>query len=335
MHCLVLLYREENFLSADRIRGACRDIRLCTGEKSAGGITVVSLKKKIIRTFGLFAVLIGLLFGGVYYMFYGNRYEDMAFNQLEQKAALSSQQMSNIVQQMQAACIMLISDQDVLQSIRTLANHTEEKSSYESAYFSDAYKEIRGSINTYFVYENFYRMIFFNENGDVVVGKNIMDSAVDASVTYQDIQWLNRVKESGITLIPCHTDDWGKQKKTVLSLVKKLNGNNLGYIEVQWLKEDLDKFLKTESSEYDILFYNSDGELLYSFSGEEEVDYFSYIKQTDGKNIRKKLSSEGILFTSYHDEENGIIAVAVQHMNIAKELAGSIQVMFCIFCLFF
>lgn len=161
MHCLVLLYREENFLSADRIRGACRDIRLCTGEKSAGGITVVSLKKKIIRTFGLFAVLIGLLFGGVYYMFYGNRYEDMAFNQLEQKAALSSQQMSNIVQQMQAACIMLISDQDVLQSIRTLANHTEEKSSYESAYFSDAYKEIRGSINTYFVYENFYRMIFF------------------------------------------------------------------------------------------------------------------------------------------------------------------------------
>lgn len=280
-----------------------------------------TLRKEIIWIFGMFAVVIGILFGSIYMQINKSTLRKTEIEQLNKRASLSSQQMSDIIRQTQSVSLSLISDPEILQSIHALSKFKGEGNKFEDTYFSNAYTMVRRAINTYFIYENFYRMIFFNENGNVIAGKNVMSHAVDSSVSYKDIEWLDNVTEGGVTVIPCHIDDWGRQKEMVLSLVKNLIGKNMGYIEVQWNKKSLDEYMQPEGEDCTILFYNLKGDLLYSYGDEaEEIDYFSYIKNAEYENIHQEIKKKKILFATHLDEENQIVAVAAKKIDTKKEI---------------
>lgn len=282
-----------------------------------------TLKKEIMQTFGLLLVAVSVIFGAIYYLIMNNSYRESAFDRLEQRAALTSQHMSNIIQQMESACIMVISDREALQAIQALAHRTTASDSYVSDYFSDPYTAIRNQLNSYYVQESFYRMVFFNECGDVIAGQNIKEKVIRADVNYNDLIWADKIEPGSTAFIPCHTDEWGEQEETVLSLVRRLVGSNMGYLEVQMLKDDLDELFTPDTEEGNVLFYDMEGNLLYSFS-DEETDYFSCIEDSGFQNISKNLRMERLLFSSCIDKKNGIITVAAQKSNLGAEAMQSI-----------
>ena len=51
----------------------------------------------------------------------------------------------------------------------------------------------------------------------------------------------------------------------MLSLVRRLVGSNMGYLEVQMLKDDLDELFTPDTEEGNVLFYDMEGNLLYYF----------------------------------------------------------------------
>lgn len=283
-----------------------------------------TLKKEIMQRFCLFLIIVSVIFGVIYYLIMNNSYKETEMDRLEQRVALTSQHMTNIIQQMESACIMTISDQEALRAIQALAHrNTSEKKSYVSDYFSNPYMAIRNRLNSYYVQESFYRMVFFNECGDVIAGQNIKEKVIRTDVNYNDFLWIDEIRQGSTKLIPCHTDKWGENKQTVLSLIRRLVGKNMGYLEVQMLKEDLDDLFETDGEEGNILFYDMDGRLLYSYS-DEEIDYFTYIQNAKFQNISKNLSQKQLLFSTYLDAKNGIITVAVQKSNLAIEAMKSI-----------
>ncbi len=301
----------------------------------------MTLKQQIIRTFGIFAVAVSVLIGSIYYGIYTTNYKDMLFAQMNERAAVSSQQMSDIVQQMSLAYQVLLSDQDILQAIQKLARADRENLTYETLYFSNTYSTIRTGINASFVNDNFYRMIYFNQCGDVVAGENTPGDSVKSSVTYENLEWLDRVSAGTQVLIGCHVDDWGRNGSEVISLVRGLVGTNMGYIEVQWLKEDLDQYLAPESLECTVLFYNQEGELLYSYGDvDENIAYFSYLDGESFADLHETITEKGIfgghilqdrtLLVSHYDSENGIVAVVAMNMDMSGLLLQAVPLMLLI-----
>ncbi len=302
----------------------------------------MTIRKQIIRTFGIFAVIVSILVGSIYCVIYSRNYKNSVYDQLDERAAVSSQQMSDILSQMKLADQVLLSDQDILKAIRTLSSYHDTEDSYESLYFSDAYTAIRTGLNAYFIYENYYRIVFFNRNGVVVAGTNAVAGAVKADVSYEDLDWLDRVPEGKTVLIPCHTDDWGRNEAAVISLVMGIAGNNQGYIEVQWRKSDLDRYLKPGTEGGNILFYNMDGELVYAYEDPEEgVSYFPYLADADFSDIRMTVYDngstsgahpfrDGTRFVSHTDYENGLIAVATLPTNVRESMGNLIPILILI-----
>lgn len=295
----------------------------------------MTLKERLILIFTIFATVAGLLIAVIYSYMSWNMYRDSAFETLTERTTAAQQQMETVLAQSKSASIILISDQDVQYALWKLSVSSRSDESYDDYYYSDEYTAIRNVINTYFIYITYNRLIYFNENGDVVAGINNENRSVDTTVTYEDLDWLSDIEAGETNIIPVHVDDWGSGSR-VLSVVYEIVGNNLGYIEIQWLEDDLDEMFGETASDSALLIYNLNGEQVYS-QGESlgEISWFDYIDAEESSDCSKYVQEKNVIFTAHVDDEYGLVYISARKENLAASVAGQIWLVLCIVILSF
>ncbi|MCD7867977.1 MAG: histidine kinase [Clostridiales bacterium] len=273
----------------------------------------MKLEDKILSTFLIFGIIAGLMMGIIYGISSANTYIEELCDGLSMGAVVSAKQVESIMDQSETVSQILLSDPDTLLAIQTLARSEEED--YETRYFSSAYNTILTTLNNYFVSRQFYRALYFNQRGDVIVSTTATGESTGSEADWESVPGILDILPGDFVLMACHEDEWGRgHDQIVLSTIKRLVGSNLGYIEVQWLKSQVDEMLLPDDGSYNVLLLDGDGEVLYDGTGEGETDCFARIKERGTSEDSFFDASQVIAYVWCGDIEGYV--VLVQPLNL-------------------
>lgn len=260
--------------------------------------------------FSLIIIIASAIFGSVYFVTIQRNYVEMEEQHLQTAADNYGQQFRSVVDQMEQVIQQLISSREVLESIWLLAK-AENGETDQSAYYTEAKNTIWGYLNTDYYKKNFNRVVHFMQNGSVISGTNYMYYPTDSKKDIDDITWLDRMegKEGEYVLLELHSDDWARDEGyEVISVVKQLIGKNLGYLEVQERKEDLDELFSPGNDEWNLYIYQGN-RILYSSSEEGQAED-AVLLQNLAENLGE-LSKDGMTYS----EAGKLVAVSKNYKN--------------------
>lgn len=276
-------------------------------------------QKKIIIIYAVFGLLTALLLGGGYYAISVRQDVQKEYQNLNWLADQYEQQWDEYVKTMESIMNYLLSDRELLDALRTLGKGIKENivSMRER---SDAQDVLTWKITTDYINRTFYRVVLFNQLGDVTSSNNYGDTVLKMDVNIEAISWLSQVKNTKgkNILLGRHTDDWGKKSQPdVFSVVKEVQGYNLGYIEVQRKIEDLDAVFQTADENIRLLLIDSEGEVLYTTGFYENLEFYcTYVQQeteqiADIATVRNDSSEKSEVLAFRRSKENGVNILVV------------------------
>lgn len=239
----------------------------------------MKLRMRLILSYTLLAFLAALTLAII------NNYYQVQKNGVAAKNQISttSNQIINSldvsINQMKQVPLLLLSDQEALQAIQSLSVIMEDTKGNELDINANK-ATVKNSIYTAYNYENFFRVVVFNSYGYIGASSTTQERGVNSGKDVSGIDWLDRVKDTkgqGI-LIPLHLDDWGYEgrEQRIFSLVKEIQGDKLGYIEVQQTEEYLERILTLVEDTDQIILLSNDGSVFYSSTGIEIKEYQQY-----------------------------------------------------------
>ncbi len=239
---------------------------------------MMTFRKRFLRILYGFAGIACAFLIIVYSVVAGNNQTQETYDVLVQNATNISNSYSSIIETSNNAINLVLSEPVVLKAIRNLSTGKTENLTTIEKYYSDEYITMRERINLYFLYRNCYRVIFFNDTGDVVASNySTGGSRLNSDVDIKNIPGISDIKEGEIIVNKAHEDHWNSRTtEKVISVVKRLAGNNMGYFEIQWLESEVENLLITSDDKYDAVIYDNSGNAIYS-SKEDNLDYFNLV----------------------------------------------------------
>ena len=241
----------------------------------------MKFQKKIVLVYTVFSVLITGLFGAVYYTLNVRQYKEREYENIRSLSNVKLQQMEDELTGMESAITYFLSDIEVLDALKSLA--AMEEDTYAAVYFDEAAATVRSKISSYYLLEEYYRMVVFNNRGHVIANNNYSKSALNENESYATYPWLTQVSQKGgkNVILGLHRDNWGsRENPRVISVVKEIQGSSMGWVEVQKDKKALDEIIGEEDS-MTFLFFTKDGKLVYTSGKNEDAEY--YWKKTKNK----------------------------------------------------
>ena len=284
----------------------------------------MKFQKKITIIYSVFAIIASLIVGIFYYLYDSNEYLDNEYQNMNISSKMVSQQVDDMIRKMEDVSDYILSDPKTLDAIKTLSDGTDNDA-YSSTYISDSIDTIRESINTYYIWKNFNRVIVFNQSGIVIAGRNVSGTVVDLSVTIDDLDWIGQATglKGTPVVIGAHIDNWGKKTKPVVfSVVKEIQGSGLGFIEVQKKVSDLDNLFLTENQDTDVIIIRDDGELIYTNNTDLATDTFCKTVRSLGAGtteINNPDTGEKIAVSCQKSAETGVTVAVVRSVNITYQ----------------
>lgn len=284
----------------------------------------MKFQKKIILVYTIFSVLITGIFGAAYYTLNVRQYKEREYGNIRTVSNVKLQQMEDMLESMESAITYVLSDIEVLDALKKLA--TLKTDSYADMYFSDSTATVRAKINSYYLMEEFYRMVFFNKNGRTIANNNYTNTALNTDASYQTYPWVERVSGKGgrNVLIGLHEDDWGSRSKPqVISVVKEIQGMEMGYLEVQKDKASLDKMIANTDENITYIFMTKEGEFLYSDARQVKAEYYWNLMQGRDKDIEEIETADGekALCLMQESDTDDIVLMTVARMDISQSAA--------------
>jgi two-component system sensor histidine kinase YesM len=214
----------------------------------------------------ILGMLAAIVAGSIYYYVNVGKINEREMQNLSISAQQLNQQYDEIIKSMEAISYYLLSDADTLTSITSISNMVRTENTKN--YFLDAENMIRAQENNDYISKRFYRVIFCNDNCKPIANNDI----IREDVNYKDMPWYEKAENNPdtFTIIGVHEDTWGeKEDVQVLSVIKQIQGKNMGYIEVQQDLERLQEKLLTADPELKLCLIDDDGEVIY---GNEDAD---------------------------------------------------------------
>jgi len=216
----------------------------------------------------LIILLVGLL-GASFYVYSTGILERNAYSNLKVIAEKMSQQFDSHIMPMELLTTYLLSDGNILQSVSVLANINRSDPSGEK-YVTEARSVIQEGLISYAIDRNFYRVSFFNTNGDFLTSNfRKQDKTSNISAVIADLPWreeADRHQGRKVVVSP-YLDPWAQYDNSkVFGLVRmiKTAGEN-SYIEVQSPHIELERiFSIPEEERVNIAGYSGDAGLLYA-----------------------------------------------------------------------
>lgn len=299
----------------------------------------MKLRVRLILSYTVLALVASLLLGAFYKQYTEKQHETEAFH----TAQMWCEQMLNTYidsqNQMEQATLFLLSSQEVLSSIRYLSvNMEEEETNKIDVNFEKAI--VRRNINTSYNLENFYRIIVFNQYGVIAYSNNKEKKSFDTSVNPLDLWWLPEVIDTkgNFVVIGSHSDDWDTKynnPQQVFSLVKEIQGDHLGFIEVQKSVQSLEEFLSIPGREVSVILARADGTAIYVSEHLDADKYRHYLEQEEwiakekneesGSNelIAVKTSAEGDIRILLVGEWDKVIPDSGSLLNMTAVIIGA------------
>ena len=222
----------------------------------------MKLQMKIVLFFSVFVFVVSLCGGVIFYQNNVKQYRQMEQANLQVASGQLVAQMESKFREMEGCINYALSNPNILDGIRTLGQELPKTLSY----VAQSKRNIQAGLNTVFVVENSYRTIFFNRSGDVCASFDMRGKRTTGEADFTKMPYLDRVdagKGSNI-IIGSHPDIWEEETvPAVFSILKAVQGHNMGYVEVQKLVSELAELKLPETRMKYYIFINGD-ELLYS-----------------------------------------------------------------------
>lgn len=259
----------------------------------------------MIVAYALFSIMIAGAIGFFYHNYAYSQYEKNEEKNMEIMGDQLGTQMDEIIRPMELAFNYILSDSTVLSGISFLSKQETGESALLNAYSTSVKGDIQKGISTDYLTYQFYRTVFFNQNGIAVSTYRNSEQKMNNIVDFARMEWIQEFENTRNTtiLVAPHVDNWKKANgKMVFSLVKQIQGTGMGYLEVQKLVSDLQEELKIANDKVDFMIYTSDNKLLHSTKGlvasgryqqlSEGNENFCQIINLDGEEIVVKRISE-------------------------------------------
>lgn len=243
----------------------------------------MKFRTKLILGFSIVIFFISAILGIVCYNYNSKRLSEKAAQSLKFYSRQTAANVDFTVDSMKHVTDYILSEQDMLNAMKTLPKYYE-KDNYglgKTIKHNDLLDTLNTGLAMYYINSNFYRVIIFNEFGDVASSTNTGSKLTNKERNTSDIKWLNsatRMHGKPILIAP-HMDGWGiRESEEVFSLARKVQGGDFGYIEVQYATDELKDIFEIPDSDIKVVAFLPGGEILYQSEGLTD-DLVSYIKK--------------------------------------------------------
>lgn len=294
---------------------------------------------RLILAYATVALILSLSLGVVVYRIS----LDYEVKRQEESLAVTSEQLvsqfEDRLSRMDAIIYYILSDVSMLDSIKTLGMVSE--GTIPSDYALSAQTTLSIGFSTEYTIKNSYRVVFYNQLGNLISSFSGMNSAQLAdSFELAEIPYLEQaIRAKGKTvLVGAHTDRWGRTEgPEVYSMMKALQGFHMGYIEVENTVESLGELSVADPNAQFLILANGT-EVLYSsrencpdgkefqtllgvFPGETKRVNGMLVSRNDSGNM----SFSVIAYVSELAEESGRVVIL-----ITSTLAALISFAICL-----
>ena len=281
----------------------------------------MKFRTRITLGYAALALAISLGLGMFYNMYIIQKYETAAFNQF---GILSEQMLNNLdenIQKMTQVTLSLLSDQDAVQTIRELSVDMADPEDHV-ADIVNGKARVKRDLYTAYNLENFYRVVVFNRYGYIAASATMQERLVNAGKDVSEIPWLGEVTGTmgRSILVGEHPDDWGEADSApqVYSLVREIQGDHLGFIEVQILKKDFGEIFEVSDDTIKVIAVKGNGDILYASEGTEAEKYSGlFADETGTLKEKSPVSGETELVSIGKSEESGVKLILIQDRKAA------------------
>ena len=278
----------------------------------------MGFRKKIIFSFSIVVFIISLFFGFFYYTYSAKNLLDSTKKDMNYVAEQMSGNLSDMIESMKHASDYLLSSDDMLDAMKILSTYTREGKEAER---EETISTLQRGIYIDYFNQNFYRVIYFNEVGDVISSTNTSERLTNREKDVSELNWLEdaaALKGKVLVLGP-HEDDWTlrKNKNEMISVVRKVQGGDYGYIEVQQTVDSIkEKFLMLAEN-MEIMAVLHDSEILFQSKGMEcQAELLQYINDMQENTTEEViLNSKNRLISIAKDERYDLNIVLVRDMS--------------------
>ena len=294
---------------------------LTHGKRKRSGGRDMKFRTRITLGYAALALAISLGLGMFYNMYIIQKYETAAFNQF---GILSEQMLNNLdenIQKMTQVTLSLLSDQDAVQTIRELSVDMADPEDY-MADIVNGKARLKRDLYTAYNLENFYRVVVFNRYGYIAASATMQERLVNAEKDVSEIPWLGEVTgtKGRSILVGEHPDDWGEADSApqVYSLVREIQGDHLGFIEVQILKKDFGEIFEVSDDTIKVIAVKGNGDILYASEGTEAEKYSRlFADETGTLKEKSPVSGKTELVSIGKSEESGVRLILIQDRKAA------------------
>lgn len=231
----------------------------------------MKFQSKMIVAYAVLGILIACIVGSIYYAVSTSRFTEQEYQNLDITARQLQQQYEEMVQSMKDVSQYLLSDRDTLAAITGISYMEDRKEN--DVYLAQAEKTIQVQISTDYISRKFYRVVFCNKRCDAIASNNWLERQIRPGADFEEMPWFEKAEKNPdtFTTMGTHRDTWGKRDNPlVFSMIKQIQGRDMGYIEVQKTIEDVARVLQVASPELYVCLMDGEGEVLYTSRELEE-----------------------------------------------------------------
>lgn len=287
----------------------------------------MKFRTKLIAGFSCVVFLISVILGVVYYNYNARRVTDMTRQNMRFYSRQLASGVDALVDSMKQVSDYILSDPDMLYAMQSMPFYHEKGKEMDR---KNQVEVLTSGISLDYIIRNFYRVIIFNEIGDVACSTNNGSLRVDTKRDVSEIPWLETAAEQfgKPILVGPHEDGWGvRTTERVFSLARKVHGGDFGYIEVQNSVETLERVFELSDPNAVVLAWLPDGTLLYESKSLDEQDfiYEALQKSEKGRVDSTSVAGNHGIFSAVTSEKFGIqVAVVQSDKGLTDELITSV-----------
>lgn len=278
----------------------------------------MGFRKKIILSFSIVIFVISLFFGYFYYTYSVKNLWESAEKDIKYVAEQMCGNLSDVIASMKHASDYLLSSDEILDAMKILTVYKVQGDMITHAEILSTLK--RGICIDYFN-RNFYRVIYFNEVGDAISSTNASEKIIDRNKDVSELSYLDKAaeKKGKIVVLGPHEDDWGirKNRNEVISVVRKVQGGDYGYIEVQKAVDTISEKFMQSAKNMEVMAVLNDAEILFCSDGMNNTEeLLECLSETDDQATGSILTdSRNRLVSIARDPKYNLAIVLVRDMD--------------------
>lgn len=293
-------------------------------------------QRKILLNYVLLLFISVVIIIVLYYNSSRKRYAEQEYSYLQTLSGQMMQQLEMEYRSMQEMTESLLSDPVILDNLKILATIYED-----SDYRVEAKKKIMIRLNTYHIVKNFYRVLIYNNRGDIFASYDFDERKIKNMIPEEQEVWITGAtgKKGRTGLVLPHEDPWGmKASPVIYGVIREILGSNMGYLEVQKTEDSLKRIFEIFDDNIRVAAVYDGGGALYGLENEEMMQYYEGLGKSEKHTVtdrKNPVTGRNEIVSSVYSELTGVtILLAEDRRVITQKMSGPLWMAFWILLLF-